>query len=212
MTRIPGIGECKATVSLCAAFELAEGPGSVVRPDSITSAKGSGRYRVLCWKTFPTKRAGFSFLTEAEISGQGTYKQWGLNATIVDIRMIRKKKHWISFPANLSWSTTILQATENQDARIVCLRTLEARMVDMQQWSYCNGETVYFSLPRKVSCKIRTFVPLTKLSRYDILSFLLKGSLFNPILAEMRDVNIRKIHALSLQPGTSGLFVRLRNQ
>ncbi|MFA5443646.1 MAG: DNA repair protein RadC [Bacteroidales bacterium] len=92
MIRIPGIGSTKA-VTLCAAFELgrrAQVP--VVRPASITSAREVAEImspmlkdlsHETCWVLFFD--GGRKFLGKELISSGG------LNATIVDIRMILKK-------------------------------------------------------------------------------------------------------------------------
>ncbi|MDD4920542.1 MAG: DNA repair protein RadC [Bacteroidales bacterium] len=92
MTRIKGIGTTKA-VTLCAAFELgrrAQLP--VERPSSITSAGEVAQIMIpmlrdltheTCWVLF--------FDGGRKLIGKEQISSGGLNATIVDVRMILKK-------------------------------------------------------------------------------------------------------------------------
>jgi len=92
MIRIPGIGSTKA-VTLCAAFELgrrAQVP--VARPASITSAREVAEIMSPMLKDLPHETCWVLFFDGGrKFLGKELISSVGLNATIVDVRMILKK-------------------------------------------------------------------------------------------------------------------------
>lgn len=153
-------------------------------------------------RTRRTKHAVLFFDGGRKLIGKEQISSGGLNATIVDVRMILKRP-WTSFPVNSYWSITNLRAISPADRTVILTQTLKeaARMVDLHLIDHIViGGTATIALPMRDSCNSADFfVPLEKISPFMTTCFCRKGFLFQSGSgADARYQYPKRLHALSL--------------